>query len=307
MCCFAQPIQSVHATKIFARLSDLGSQFLAYQMTYKSKTPNAMILPLPTRLRAQEGDVRFISLDGYADLFKDLDDGFPYIRPWPRVDSPTGAITSRSAGILEVEEVGDYVASFVPTVADFDRLDPKFVIPESTWDLIPEYGDYGFAVFQLDKLSAKPHPMAFEFPTRHRDRVFYPTIHIHDGEVHETENFDHELYVQHPLLDAAVGDYLNRNEVDPVTKLVRSDRIASKFTDVDASAGIIDADLLVHRQRLRGQLPNTDHWVSLTASVLPSRSQKFGPARYIPWVLAGGAIAWLIHRRHQLQQSADLS
>src|SRR5690606_16069404 len=108
---------------------------------------------------------------------------------------------------LAVHEVGDFVASFVPTLADFRRLDPQFVIPQESWDKIPEYSDYGFAVFQLKSLVGNPHPMAFEFTTRWPDRIFFPTVHIHDGEVHDREEFDHTLYLQHPEFDRVVGTY----------------------------------------------------------------------------------------------------
>ena len=40
------------------------------------------------------------------------------------------------------------------------------------------------------------HPMAFEFPRRAPAALFFPTVHIHDGEVHETAMFDHRLYCQ---------------------------------------------------------------------------------------------------------------
>ena len=44
MCCFTQPVERVGKTRIFTRLTGEGSQFIAYQMEYESKTKNAMIL-----------------------------------------------------------------------------------------------------------------------------------------------------------------------------------------------------------------------------------------------------------------------
>ena len=49
MCCFSQPVEAVFDTQIFARLTGRGSQYLAYQMNYKSDSENAMILPIPVR------------------------------------------------------------------------------------------------------------------------------------------------------------------------------------------------------------------------------------------------------------------
>lgn len=38
--------------------------------------------------------------------------------------------------------------------------------------------------------------MAFSFPSARAGHLFFPTMHIHDGEVHEKEDFDHTLYCQ---------------------------------------------------------------------------------------------------------------
>jgi hypothetical protein len=79
---------------------------------------------------------------------------------------------------LVVHDLGDFEASFVPCLDDFERLDRRFCIPRSVWDELPVYQDYGFAVFKL-KASAgrglwgfgrgsqkaatrKVHPMAFD-------------------------------------------------------------------------------------------------------------------------------------------------
>jgi len=138
---------------------------------------------LPTDTSVGESAVRFISLENYEYFFSHLERGFPRT---PRISIGCGDSTMVVAAnaAIEVHEVGDYIASFVPSLADFERLDPRFVIPVETWNLIPQYEDYGFAVFQLKQLAGKPHPMAFEFATRWNDRVFFPTVHIHDGEVH---------------------------------------------------------------------------------------------------------------------------
>ena len=114
--------------------------------------------------------------------------------------------TQETKGALSVHEVGDFVASFVPTLADFDRIDKRFTLPRSVWEQFPQCRDFGFAVFQLAKLGGTPHPIAFEFPTRWPDKLFYPTIHIHDGVAHREEHFDHALYSQ------AMGAHGGRSE-----------------------------------------------------------------------------------------------
>ena len=75
---------------------------------------------------------------------------------------------------LKVVEVGSFVASFVPAVKDFSRLDEQFRLPDGTWDKLPQYKDYGFAVFKLKKGEQKVHPMAFEFPRADKRRAVLP-------------------------------------------------------------------------------------------------------------------------------------
>lgn len=61
---------------------------------------------------------------------------------------------------------------------------------------LPLYSDYGFAVFQLPRHNAREHAMAFEFPRREKEQLFFPTVHIHDGKVGQAAHFDHALYCQ---------------------------------------------------------------------------------------------------------------
>ena len=200
MCIFTQPVLSVNNTQIFARLSGNGTQFLAYQMSYESNDQNAMILPIPVKQPAKDNYLSFIDLEEYDNFFDELAEGFPYIH---RASIGCSAASLASKSALKVFEVGNYIASFVPSLADFDRLDTKFKLPNEIWERIPAYENFGFAVFQLAAGSLKPHPMAFEFQTEN-DELFFPTIHIHDGEIHKLEKFDHALYMQHAGLDLSL-------------------------------------------------------------------------------------------------------
>lgn len=298
MCCFSRPVQRVSGTRIFCRLSGQDTQFVSYQMEYKSEVPNAMILPVPTQRGAQEDAVRFIDLSGYDQFFDDLAKGFPAVRQPPM--AVEGAVpASRSAKLLVVQEVGDFVASFVPSMDDFDRLDPQFVIPADVWSQIPEYADYGFVVFQLKNLEGKPHPMAFEFPTRLKDKIFFPTVHIHDGEVHEFEEFDHTLYLQDAAFDERVGGYTRQS--DPATSLVRSKHKAGGFVAIDKAKGIVDGERLVHRRTLEGRLANTD--VIVKAAQVPSAVSANFPSSWMwaPVAAAAVSIGWIIDRRNRLR------
>ncbi len=245
MCCFSRPVDMVRATRIFARMSEPSRQALAYQMEFSSKEDLAMILPLPVGGDAGEDALKFINLEGYPKFFDDLRSGFP--RPKTLAGpSRAGGLADNSAP-LKVEQVGAFEASFVPTAADFDRLDARFSIRKEIWDKIPLYADYGFAVFKLRKGKHEAHPMAFTFPTRHADKLFFPTVHIHDGEVHEKEEFDHELYCQ-----------VNRTGLFALTRWDESPSPAGSFTKPDESKQLLIKDKHVYRRELRGMLENED-------------------------------------------------
>jgi hypothetical protein len=246
MCCFSQPVDYVAGTNIFARPAKGGGQYLVYSMMLKAGTDLAMILPIPTPKASKEDAVTFINLEKYADFFDDLRKGFP-VPPAPgrAKNGPKAALDA--APKLKVVEVGSFVASFVPTVKDFARLDEQFKLPEGTWDKLPQYKDYGFAVFKLKKGEQKVHPMAFAFPRADAKRLFFPTVHIHDGKVHERARFDHALFCQ----DADTG-----------MRWEESPQPAGLFmTRLDQAKDVVDAKGHVYRKQMVGTYKNEDVWV----------------------------------------------
>ncbi|MEZ6135643.1 MAG: hypothetical protein R3C53_12105 [Pirellulaceae bacterium] len=297
MCCFAGPVQSVTNTRIFASLSGTGTQFVAYQMRYKSEVPNAMILPIPAERGATEASIRFVDLSEYDRFFPDLNRGFPEISRPPL--NSRARPTAAAENAIEVHEVGDFVASFVPMMKDFERLDPQFVIDQEVWAKIPEYADYSFVVFQLKNLAGEPHPMAFEFSTRMPNTVFFPTVHIHDGEVHDVEEFDHELYLQHVAYDKLASSTYSA-KVDRATKCERSKFKASVFMNVEKAKGLIDPDLLVHRKKLVGRLNNRDTLLATEGDLTRGSAYFFNPKVLLPVAAALLPLGWIIHRRNRL-------
>ncbi len=257
MCCIMPRVERVSNTNLFARLTEQG-QLLVYQMTYMAKEPVAMILPIPVAQPAREDSVRFIDLKGYPEFFRHLKAAFPE-PPVSRSRSAFGPTASAAPqALLRVESVGDFEASFVPSPADFKRLDPRFKLPQSTFEKLPEYKDYGFVVFQFKEKDGTPHPMAFEFPTRLVNTLFYPTVHIHDGEIHEKESFDHSLYLQNGGNHGAA-----------------SAGNAGKYVDAARTQGIVLGDAPLRRVIMRGTLPNTDTVLD-TSKVTPARTGWFG-------------------------------
>lgn len=250
MCCFSRPVDFVHSTKIFARAEDSHRQFLAYSMTVSANEDLAMILPLPVRAGAGEGAVKFISLEGYPQFFEDMEKGFP--KPPPPRDTKGGPAPAALSALapLEVIQVGSFEASFVPTIADFARLDERFRLPVGTWEKLPTYRYYGFAVFKLKPGAKTVHPMAFSFPRANIASLFFPTVHIHDGKFHERAGFDHVLYCQQGETDTA-----------RLTDWRESPKLVRDFVKVAQAKGIVAADCHCHRRALRGQLENRDVWV----------------------------------------------
>jgi hypothetical protein len=304
MCCFTAKTE-VHGTTIFARLKGADTQSLAYQMQYTATEPVAMILPLPVALPAREDSVSWVNLKDYPDLFADLSRGFPHKPESSFLGSRSKSAATAVASPLEVHDVGDFIASFVPSVDDFARLDPRFSIKKEIWAQIPEYVDYGFAVFQLKSTSGTTHPIAFEWKTRLRGQVFFPTVHIHDGTVHKEESFDHALYLQDSDLDAKVGDYDGPEAKDSRTGLTRSEGKASSFANVARSLGLVDGALLVHRMTIQGRHPNKDTLVSPRAIAAAGGCGRCDyAAAEAPTGLGVGAtvlagLAWIIRRRDE--------
>lgn len=314
MCIFAQPVVSVTDTNIFARQLAGGWQSLVYQMNFASQSKNAIILPIPVQLLSKNEDsLEFISMKEYGSFFTDLDRLFPLAlpnRPFSRggvdhaVDSPKST--------LRVQEVGDFVASFVPTISDFDRLDKQFRLPQESWDQIPAYADYGFAVFQLKSLVGKPHPMAFKFKSQlnatQPGSVFFPTVHIHDGEVHDRESFDHTLYLQSPEFDQACGPYVQsaRHVDDGATGYTRSKWAAARFCDIEKSQGILDAQGLVHRHEMRGVFKNTDVVANLSSSIKKAGFPSVNQSMTALAAASGFAgMKWFFDRRERVSQQED--
>lgn len=243
MCCFSGTVERVADTNIFARASKDDRQFIVYSMKFASADDVAMILPIPTPKGSAEGAVKFINLQTYPAFFADLKSGFPVKKS--RSPPNDGA---RPGGIgLKVIEVGDFVASFVPSVKDFDRLDEQFRLPAGVWEKLPQYKEFGFAVFKLKKTgkdASKVHPMAFEFPRADKRVLFFPTVHIHDGKVSARAGFDHALYCQVSGEAPMSWD--------------ETDGLADTFVKVKETQGIVDGNAHVYRKELRGTFDNKD-------------------------------------------------
>ena len=247
MCCFTGMVRQVSDTDIFARSDADGVQFLAYRMTVDAAQAVAMVLPMPVADAVRATALSFIDLSGYEGFFEDLNGLFPV----PASKSPPfgfPGMTAAPRSMLPVLKVGSFEASYVPSPHDFDRLDPRFRLPQQAWAVLAgRYRDFGFAVFQLSAGSQRPHPMAFRFVRANPGQVFLPTVHVHDGTVPDFARFDHALYVQ-----ARPGESLE------LKGWTESGLVAGQNIDKDRAHGLVDPDQHVYRRYLSGPLLNED-------------------------------------------------
>lgn len=200
----------------------------------------AMILPIPVIPESSEEVIKFLDFSAYPGFFEDIEKNFPLPQNF---GDPFGEV-SRSGG-LKVKRVGSFDASFVPTVADFSRLDERFKLSADVWQKLPPYAEYGFVVFKLRKGSAQIHPMGFAFPTRDRSHITFPTVHIHDGKVHKNAGFDHSLYCQSPSTEIA-------------TTWTESAHLAQYSVKCSKASGAVRPKQHIYKKELKGELKNED-------------------------------------------------
>ena len=217
-------------------------------MTLKAKNELAMILALPVPPKTADDAVGFINLEEYPNFFEDLRRGFP---DRSAGSSGSGGLASGgaiAAPKLAVVEVGSFEASFIPKIADFERLDERFRFPAGTWNSLARYRSFGFAVFKLKPGEKRIHPMAFEFPRNDSQRLFFPTLHVHDGVVHAKAAFDHVLYCQAEANESA---QLGHNWRE-------SEKLAHEFVNVAKAKDVVATERHCYMRRLMGNLTNRD-------------------------------------------------
>ena len=268
MCCFSRPVKHVSKTQIFARDTGTAQQVLVYSMNLRLIEDAAMVLPLPVALgdggTAQEDALQFVDLSSYSTFFSDLDRAFPELMGAPKSARSLRIAPQASRSRLRVHTVGAFEASFVPSPRDFDRLEPRFRLEPRVFEHVPTYSDYGFAVFKLKRpaslwarLRGRPqsfHPMAFCFPRRRRDEIFFPTLHVHDGQVHKQADFDHTLYLQTPCQIASQPDW--DASFGPL----------ARYISFGNAHEVCDGQALCFRRAIEGSQQNQDVRVALRPS-----------------------------------------
>ena len=259
MCIFTgeprtSPGLAVARTRIFAR-PDGPDQWLAYAMHVAAPTELAMILPLPVPIGSADDAATFVDLSGYSAIFHDLDRCFPQ----PKIVGafPASAPRPQAAPTpLAVHSMGAFEASYVPHQTDFSRLDPRFRLPDELWQMLPIYSDWGFAIIQLKPGRQDVHPIVVHFPRRWPDRVYFPTVHVHDAALHREAYYDHILYMQgmRSATPRGAGSERSWRQTDA--------DLPGHHVDIARTRGLIDPDLEPERILLQGTRPNEDVWLT---------------------------------------------
>lgn len=118
MCVFTGPA-SVSGTSIYARLLDDGdSQLLVYETELSLTAPTAMLLGLPV----DKGALEFLNFEHHRAFFAGLDGAF-------QTAAPKRAARVQITDGVNVQQVGDYLASFVTDLNDLVDVDPRFALP----------------------------------------------------------------------------------------------------------------------------------------------------------------------------------
>lgn len=255
MCIFSRGVRHVGSTRIFAGHQDDGRQALIYSMEVELSAPTAMVLPLPTPPGAGEDAVVFVSLADYPTIFDDLERAFPPM--YLSAGAPQGrAVAVAGSPNLVVHRVGAFVASFAPTAADLDRLDPRFRLSEAARTAVTAGRDgWSFAVVQLDSTRREHvHPIALVFPRLDPSALYFPTLHVHADALPATARFDHRLYYQpDPAIASTVPSQAASGPIE-------------RFVDLGRAQGLVRA-LPTFCEHLTDEQANDDVYVLLPPHV----------------------------------------
>ena len=124
---------------------------------------------------------------------------------------------------------------------------------------LPAYASFGFVVFKLQPgKHVNVHPMAFSFPTRHPDKVFFPTVHIHDRTLHHTATFDHVLYTQNEP-----ASLVSRTE-PPFFFWMPGEASVSRYLRTGRTHGLVDPDGPCFQAPVYGEWRNSDILVPIS-------------------------------------------
>ena len=281
MCIISLTVEQVNATKIFSCFTeDETRQFVIYsnQVTTNHEN-NMMILPVPN-----PNSVDLINLSQYPDFFEDCQKNFHRYNP-PQLyatRSLAASLDHYERPPLPVFNVGSYIASIVPSVLDFDRLNPRhFPVPVDLHNVLRHQYDneFGFICCRLKRGNHSYHPFAYSHSKHSGGLMFLPTFHYHphgsSSVRHFDADWDHVIYTVGTDLDSTRQDnyrFQPSNEFK-IYKLPEDVRWISKYR--------------MSRWTKSGSGKNKDIWIagnvydSIDRSITPPRN-RYTLTREIP-------------------------
>ncbi len=135
----------------------------------------------------------------------------------------------------------------MPSVADFARLDERFRLPDGGMGQAAAVQGIRLRRLQAEEGEKKIHPMAFDFPRANAKKLFFPTVHIHDGKVHDKADFDHALYCQ-------AAEPQDKKQL--LHCAIRGP--AEAFADIERAKKLLDPKAHVYMTTIRGMQKNQD-------------------------------------------------
>jgi hypothetical protein len=283
MCCFNHPIDHVHSTRIFVGTRN-GQQITVYSAALVG---SRIEMVLPVRSRGAE-KIEFVDMKSYPTFFEDCERASMPVTRAGKVMS-AGSRTAAAPGYLPVERVGDYDASFAPSLPDLKRADPRVfrLSPRLEAVFRPHYppDEFGYVIYKLVH-SGTMHPFAYRHAHTEGEPLFVPTRHEHghDG----PPDWDHRIYHQADARLIAATERTTGGRAAGAT--FESPAVAGKPVPAE-----LDLDQPLQRIVRLDEFPNDDLMLGIRDSSSPTVALGGGAA------VAGG----LAYARYRKRQSGD--
>eukprot|EP01128_Nolandella_sp_AFSM9_P006387 TRINITY_DN3269_c0_g1_i1.p1 TRINITY_DN3269_c0_g1~~TRINITY_DN3269_c0_g1_i1.p1 ORF type:complete len:288 (-),score=23.86 TRINITY_DN3269_c0_g1_i1:160-1023(-) len=278
MCIFNVKVGVVRSTRILVSLTSGGRQATVYEnavsvvgttrrqsqaakkaaLEKKVKedrnNANAMILPCPL---SPGHDV--IPLDFSKDSFSfaQLEKAFPQPRR-TKARARKGRRDRSGGEKLKVVQVGAYSVSIAKSLLDLTLIDSDvFKVNEAILPALKERysSGFGFVICAFNAANKiEPHPIGYIHDAPDVNSLFVPTLHIHDGEVHKKESFDHNIY-------SINTDNLSGSSPADLSKKYGTNAMLSMSEGLESKIlGQYLAEINnIRRMAIRGMQDNVDH------------------------------------------------
>lgn len=262
MCIISASVNSVSNTKIFvAPYDDDHRQIIVYSNEVDTHVRNnTMILPVPN-----PQSVELLDFSHYPQFFSDCAASF---RDMGSRSFALANSLSRSAPSdpLPVFNVGSYIATIVPSVSEFRRLDTNhFTINDEVSAMLSRQYDptFGFIVCKLRIGSHRYHPFAYTHYIHDSHHVFVPTYHYHPHGGGHRADWDHRIYGFGVNLQGSDRYIFHMNRLD-YNRLPRFLQWTSEYR------------MMI--ETIQGDAPNRDLWLDIIAQT-PIREPTTPPMR----------------------------